>query len=579
MTNVTFVPNITPINADWLNDVNTTVNTLPTSTGTSLIGWLRGATSSVASTLYKWMGWRAVNVFEFMTTAQISDVVSGAAALDATAAIQAAIDASKQVVFGDGSALAKFKVTGRILLKNGSDLDLNGSTILWSGSVMNNANKANKWDNSVFHLNNALDAVPVLSKNVKIRNGSIDANDWGSAITLRYVEGFELSDLIVYRAQCSGIAIVECCNGTVDRFKLVDCAANPTSGFSESPDLENFSDGLFIHYGSQNITVRAGQILNTRAATGRAGIVIEATSAGYPGVPGKTSGNITVQNCYVSGYDRQFHVELADTVSARDCTFEFIPSGAKRNSCSVVSWNTANTTFDNCLLKSTGGMLFHTGSTKTHYRGCDLLMSAGNVANFFRNPDLVTGDITFTECNLDFASGDASAHDVDITFNSCKMTSSVVSSLNFWNGKFRWISCTFNKTALRANLAAAADIYEHSGCTYTGFAGADNMINQPALGLVRLINPNVIGVGTFYLDGNHVIQGMDFTKITISRFNGPIYWNGEYMASAMPTTGTWTRGVRVRNVNPAIGSPKGWTRVTTGSGNVLATDWASEGNL
>jgi hypothetical protein len=60
-----------------------------TATGSSLIGWLRAGTSSVATTLQKWMGWQEINAFEFMTPAQIADYQAGAMTLDLTAPLQA----------------------------------------------------------------------------------------------------------------------------------------------------------------------------------------------------------------------------------------------------------------------------------------------------------------------------------------------------------------------------------------------------------------------------------------------------------------------------------------------------------
>jgi hypothetical protein len=46
-------------------------------------------------------------------------------------------------------------------------------------------------------------------------------------------------------------------------------------------------------------------------------------------------------------------------------------------------------------------------------------------------------------------------------------------------------------------------------------------------------------------------------------------------ASSIPTTGTWQQGDIVFNTSPAnaAGQPAGWLRITTGSGNVLNTDW------
>ena len=56
-------------------------------------------------------------------------------------------------------------------------------------------------------------------------------------------------------------------------------------------------------------------------------------------------------------------------------------------------------------------------------------------------------------------------------------------------------------------------------------------------------------------------------------------YNQEISYSAMPTSGGWTQGAIVWNTTPsnAAGQPAGWIRVTTGSGNVLNTDWRAFG--
>jgi len=45
--------------------------------------------------------------------------------------------------------------------------------------------------------------------------------------------------------------------------------------------------------------------------------------------------------------------------------------------------------------------------------------------------------------------------------------------------------------------------------------------------------------------------------------------------TAAPVTGTWARGDRVINQDPAIGQPKSWVCTVTGTPGV----WVSEGNL
>lgn len=63
------------------------------SNGSALIGWLRAATSAVATTLKSWLGWQDIHLFEFMTVAQIADYQSGAMTLDLTAPLQAWLNA------------------------------------------------------------------------------------------------------------------------------------------------------------------------------------------------------------------------------------------------------------------------------------------------------------------------------------------------------------------------------------------------------------------------------------------------------------------------------------------------------
>ena len=85
--------------ADWgnaaylqtlISEITTDLaDTSSPSAGASLIGWLRAATASVSTTLKAFLGWQEINLFEFMTVAQIADYQSTAMTLDLTAPIQA----------------------------------------------------------------------------------------------------------------------------------------------------------------------------------------------------------------------------------------------------------------------------------------------------------------------------------------------------------------------------------------------------------------------------------------------------------------------------------------------------------
>lgn len=63
--------------------------------GAGLIGWLRAMSGAVATTLYRWMTWREVSVFEFMTIAQVADVQAYTFGLDVTTPVQAAMTAAQ----------------------------------------------------------------------------------------------------------------------------------------------------------------------------------------------------------------------------------------------------------------------------------------------------------------------------------------------------------------------------------------------------------------------------------------------------------------------------------------------------
>lgn len=90
-------------------------STASAAVGTGLVGWLRAAASAVATTLYRWLSWQDVNVFEFMSLAQIADVQAGTLAVDVTAACQAALNTGQPVKFPRG----KYKLTAELVPVSG----------------------------------------------------------------------------------------------------------------------------------------------------------------------------------------------------------------------------------------------------------------------------------------------------------------------------------------------------------------------------------------------------------------------------------------------------------------------------
>lgn len=103
MASTTFVDQVTPVVASWLNDVNDTVYEF-TQTGAGAVA--RTAQGKMRD---------FISAFDFMTDAQISDVQAGTLAQDVTTALQAAIDAGKNVYLPAGN----YKITGPLYLDGG----------------------------------------------------------------------------------------------------------------------------------------------------------------------------------------------------------------------------------------------------------------------------------------------------------------------------------------------------------------------------------------------------------------------------------------------------------------------------
>jgi hypothetical protein len=91
MSSTNFEQFKTPINADWLNDVDAVAYGVGQSSGASLVGYLPSGTGAVATTVQE-VSRRTVYVFDRLSAAQKADAIAGTLTLDMSAAIQAAID-------------------------------------------------------------------------------------------------------------------------------------------------------------------------------------------------------------------------------------------------------------------------------------------------------------------------------------------------------------------------------------------------------------------------------------------------------------------------------------------------------
>jgi hypothetical protein len=575
MASTYFIDQQTPIVSTWLNDVNTaTYTTVPAntsaitavssnlaaSTGSSLVGQIATGAGATARTVQS-------KLRDFVSVKDYGAVGDGMA--DDTAAVQAAINAGNYVLF----PLGTYNISTPIALHTGSQIDLGGSTIEWTGAVVNNSNKAAKWDNTVFYATLTLAAPTTIKKNVAVFNGTINVNDWGCGVTYKETENFLIADLTINDAQCGGISISDCFDGSIDRCKLVDCAANPASGFNEFSDLEFWSDGMAVWYGSQNVSVNDCSIINTRVATGRCGIFFEGTSP----TSGRITSQCSINNCTVQGYDRQFHSELSDNISAYNCQFNFVASGTKRSNSAACTWDTKNTTFVGCVFNTVNTALTHYDSIGTNFIGCDLRSSSVSVVdnNFFRViPATGPSTLNFTDSTLYLKVADMQLFNCKAEFTNCTITNDSYKLSNVYTGNFTFTNCLFNYAGIRQNFAGATDTYDFNNCTWTGLTSVQNPIASPVgtwrttLTNCELNGAQISCAAPLELIGKTIY---DYNLFTSGSLKGPLV-NGNWFANATPTTGSWLAGSRIYRLTPTVGQPKSWvctssTDTTTGTIN------------
>ncbi|OHD24878.1 MAG: hypothetical protein A2Y38_16230 [Spirochaetes bacterium GWB1_59_5] len=151
-----------------------------------------------------------------------------------------------------------------------------------------------------------------------------------------------------------------------------------------------------------------------------------------------------------------------------------------------------------------------------------------------------------------------------------------------YNTGMRTVAVTTNGVRLDLNLSTA-NYHEYLLRIYRGTTSAtyshyvDVPINKVAYLYDDGYSINGIYNWKVYNGGTPAAsEGLNHFGVSSIEFAGA---NIIAYMSGMPTTGTWTRGDMVVNNAPATGAAKGWRRVTTGAGNVLNTDWVSEGNL
>ena len=176
----------------------------------------------------------------------------------------------------------------------------------------------------------------------------------------------------------------------------------------------------------------------------------------------------------------------------------------------------------------------------------------------FRNSATSTGRFTATACRWEQPAAQnvvwQALGAVDFILNECRLVDA------YWNAGA-------NGIGIDSNTSGAFEIRNST-------IGRTNANSKQSYFL------NNEGTGTLLMTGNTVVG------TAISSFNlgaqliksGGYYGaglGGFYMASAVPSSGTWNLGDVVFNSSPSVGQPKAWTCTVAGTPGT----WVSQGNL
>jgi len=232
--------------------------------GTTLIGWLRALTSSVATTLKSWLGWQEINAFEFMTVVQIAAYQASNDTLDLAIPLQTFIDACAS------SAAAGGKLVGRLPpggARIGTTLNVPSGVVL-RGHGVNTALKG--WgvpifkitgdfaiieDMSMFCYTNAGVADPrtidgittngvLATKNNYARIKNLYMQGWNRAIDFQYMDGSVVDGVTTVNANVGIRYFGQCVNNSVMNCRLV-----VNGGVSSIQAIKNVADqgeGLMV---------------------------------------------------------------------------------------------------------------------------------------------------------------------------------------------------------------------------------------------------------------------------------------------------------------------------------------------
>lgn len=173
--------------------------------GSALIGWVRGITGNIATTVKQLLKWSDISAFEFMSAAQVADVQAYAYSLDVTVALQAAIDAAwssgKRLMLPAGG----YRVTGLTLAGSSPNEDrilhMEGEGFGNPFTVGSNRGTNIKGTTNAPVFQVTVPAIPITAGTLILRGIVFDGNS--SSFPVVYLQSFygvsEVSRCLVYQ--------------------------------------------------------------------------------------------------------------------------------------------------------------------------------------------------------------------------------------------------------------------------------------------------------------------------------------------------------------------------------------------
>jgi hypothetical protein len=271
----------------------------------------------------------AASVFRFMTTAQVTDVVTRAGLLDVSAAIQSAIDTAKPVLFPDGLYLANnltadnttqtFHFFGNAVIKKNA----NGPLITFSGQQNAVFNGRFDGDGTTFTGDNIVKTVP--------------------SLVLDHCSSRNVEGRPVYDSDGNGLRIIS----TNSRYETLDTSA-------DGWDIVVEGEGLYSRIiGITTAQATGGFYFNQTGSAG--GHAIFGNQFGKLKMVGGNAGNYVHGN-RVGGLTtlekQQLHIDGNALASAADVTI-----GDGTTAFSGIVWGPGNTLTSGAELTLTDGLI------------------------------------------------------------------------------------------------------------------------------------------------------------------------------------------------------------------------------